>query len=115
MLDSARESPSRLQTQIRPHGLVPAIRFRCRGIVRRVYADSAYRGEVFGSLWWRAVAQGRTDERLGSPGRRHAAAAGGMELEPRSMPDRKDLRDLEMEQRPSAHGMARDSKRELSK
>src|ERR1700722_15043971 len=34
-----------------------------------------------------------------------------MELErkPRSMPDRKDLRDLETELRPSAHALARDS------
>jgi Transposase domain (DUF772) len=64
-------------------------------------------------LWWRAVdgLRSYSQARLGASRRRHAATTEGMELErePRSMPDRKDLRDLETEVRPSAHALARDN------
>ena len=53
--------------------------------------------------------QGRKDKRLGPSGRRHAETTEGLELEPepRSLPDRKDLRNLEAELWPSSHALAR--------
>ena len=76
-----------------------------------VYADSAYRGQVFATA---VRAHGGVPKvvqtgRLGSSGRRHAGAAQGLELErePRPLPDREDLRHLEAQLRPQADALAR--------